>query len=418
MASALDRLTYAARQTARVAWYAGHYAAGRRRLKPMPKPDFAVGPTPSRDEMTKDMRAVFEREWQDIKAGLFPTPRPLSFDPGEFLRRSVLYFRDLPQVDARRHGQRDELPPGEQGDGLPDYYRQNFHFQSDGWLSDHSAAIYDTQVEVLFTGAADVMRRRALKPIAEWMAGRNQRHLAGLDVGCGTGRLLAFLHDAWPGMKFTGLDLSPPYLAEARRPTRPAAAGKAKRGRGRKPAVRRSQPRSRRLVVPDARAARDDPPAGAGRDGARAEARRPRRHRRFDPEGRPAVLGRLARPLPALFPRAVLRRVRQRQRRRVGRSGGTEARRQRARFPVESLGVHALGLNECPPSCLLSRSTKSAERPRTRSRRSTPCSATSMPSMSGRPSTCRCGCWRATPTARGRVACWGRPTGTGARSMC
>ncbi|HZY52139.1 MAG TPA: class I SAM-dependent methyltransferase, partial [Reyranella sp.] len=95
--------------------------------------------------------------------------------------------------------------------------RQNFHFQSDGWLSDHSAAIYDTQVEVLFTGAADVMRRRALKPIAEWMAGRNQRDLKGLDVGCGTGRLLAFLHDAWPGMKFTGLDLSAPYLAEARR---------------------------------------------------------------------------------------------------------------------------------------------------------------------------------------------------------
>src|ERR1044072_4365635 len=138
MASALDRLTYAARQTARVAWYAGHYAAGRRLLKPMPKPDFA-----------------------GIKAGLFLTPRPLSFTPGEFLRRSVLSFRDLPQVDARRHGQRDELPPGEQGDGLPEHYRQNLHFQSDGWLSDHSAAIYDTQVEVLFTGAAHGMGRRA-----------------------------------------------------------------------------------------------------------------------------------------------------------------------------------------------------------------------------------------------------------------
>ncbi len=203
MASALDRLTYAARQTARVAWYAGHYAAGRRLLKPMPKPDFPIGPTP--------------REWQDIAAGLFPTPRPLSIDAAEFLRRSVLYFRDLPQVDARRHGRSEDLPPGEQGDGLPDYYRQNFHFQSDGWLSDHSAAIYDTQVEVLFTGAADVMRRRALKPIAEWMAGRNQRDLRGLDVGCGTGRLLAFLHDAWPGLRLSGLDLSAPYLGEARR---------------------------------------------------------------------------------------------------------------------------------------------------------------------------------------------------------
>jgi ubiquinone/menaquinone biosynthesis C-methylase UbiE len=217
MASALDRLTYAAYQTARVAWYAGHYAAGLRLLKPMPKPDFPIGPTPSRAELTADMRALFEREWQDIAAGLFPAPRARGPEPAEFLRRSLLYFRDLPQVDARRHGQRDELPPGEQGDGLPDYYRQNFHFQSDGWLSDHSAAIYDTQVEVLFTGAADVMRRRCFKPIAEWMAGRNQRDLKGLDVGCGTGRLLAFLHDAWPGMRFTGLDLSLPYLTEARR---------------------------------------------------------------------------------------------------------------------------------------------------------------------------------------------------------
>jgi ubiquinone/menaquinone biosynthesis C-methylase UbiE len=56
-----------------------------------------------------------------------------------------------------------------------------------------------------------------LKPIAEWMTGRNQRELRGLDIGCGTGRLLAFLHDAWPGLRLTGIDLSAPYLAEARR---------------------------------------------------------------------------------------------------------------------------------------------------------------------------------------------------------
>lgn len=218
MATALDRLTYAARQTARVAWYAGHYAAGRRLLKPMPKPDFPIGPTPSRAELTADMRALFEREWRDIAAGLFPAPRGLGPEPVEFLRRSLLYLRDLPQVDARRHGTLDdELPPGTQADGLPDYYRQNFHFQSDGWLSEHSAALYDTQVEVLFTGAADAMRRRALAPISTWLQSRNQRAQRGLDIGCGTGRLLASLHDAWPGMRLSGIDLSAPYLEEARR---------------------------------------------------------------------------------------------------------------------------------------------------------------------------------------------------------
>ncbi len=217
-ASTLDRLTYAARQTARVAWYAGHYAAGRRLLKPMPKPDFAIGPTPTRAELTADLRALFDREWRDIAAGRFAAPRALSIDPGEFLRRSALYFRDLPKVDARRHARINDEPNLDgANDHLPRYYRQNFHFQSGGWLTDESAAIYDTQVEVLFTGAADVMRRRMLKPIAEWMAGRNQRDLRGLDVGCGTGRLLAFLHDAWPGLRLAGVDLSAPYLAEARR---------------------------------------------------------------------------------------------------------------------------------------------------------------------------------------------------------
>jgi ubiquinone/menaquinone biosynthesis C-methylase UbiE len=218
MVSTLDRLSYAARQTARVAWYASHFAAGRRFLKPMPKPEFAVGPTPTRAELTADMRALFQREWQDIENGLFPAPRPVDPDLAGFLRRSALYFRDLPKVDARRHAKVNDEPNLDDSHAhLPRYYRQNFHFQSGGWLTDESAAIYDTQVEVLFTGAGDAMRRRALKPIAEWMRDRSQRALRGLDVGCGTGRLLAFLHDAWPAMRLVGLDLSAPYLAEARR---------------------------------------------------------------------------------------------------------------------------------------------------------------------------------------------------------
>src|SRR5262249_61760726 len=95
MVSALDRLSYAARQAARVAWYAGHYAAGRRLLKPMPKPDFAIGPTPSRADLTADMRAVFEREWRDIEAGpLSPPPRPRP-RPAGVLRPGPLCFPSL-----------------------------------------------------------------------------------------------------------------------------------------------------------------------------------------------------------------------------------------------------------------------------------------------------------------------------------
>src|SRR5260370_12056296 len=119
MVSTLDRLTYAARQTARVAWYAGHYAAGRRLLKPLPKPDFPIGPTPSRAELTADMRALFEREWQDNAARQFPAPRARRPEPAEILCPHLLHFRDPPPVHARRHGPREQLPPAEPGQHTP-----------------------------------------------------------------------------------------------------------------------------------------------------------------------------------------------------------------------------------------------------------------------------------------------------------
>ena len=35
----------------------------------------------------------------------------------------------------------------------PAYYLQNFHYQTDGWMSAESARLYDFQVETVFLGA-------------------------------------------------------------------------------------------------------------------------------------------------------------------------------------------------------------------------------------------------------------------------
>jgi len=104
-----------------------------------------------------------------------------------------------------------------EAEGLPDYYARNFHFQTDGYLSDESAQLYDVQVETLFVGAAGAMRRQALPPIADYVRGRNQRQLSMLDVACGTGRFLGQVAQAFPAMPMTGIDLSAAYIAEARR---------------------------------------------------------------------------------------------------------------------------------------------------------------------------------------------------------
>jgi len=106
------------------------------------------------------------------------------------------------------------VPPGP----YPRYYLQKFHFQSDGYLSDASAQRYDHQVEVLFGGAATAMRRQALVPLKAALAGRGAARL--LDIGCGTGRFLREVKANYPRLDVTGLDLSPHYLAVARRELR------------------------------------------------------------------------------------------------------------------------------------------------------------------------------------------------------
>src|SRR5262249_35081692 len=109
----------------------------------------------------------------------------------------------------------------EEAERFPDYYRRAFHHQTDGYLSEKSARLYDYQVEILFGGAADVMRRQALVPIYEFLRDRRIADCRLIDIACGTGRFLTFVKDNYPRLSVTALDVSPYYLAEARRNLKP-----------------------------------------------------------------------------------------------------------------------------------------------------------------------------------------------------
>lgn len=220
--TSFGKLGYSAAQGARVAWYLGHYLAANRVRGPLTsaseKPFRPRGGIPERARLMAGMRALFEQDWRNIEAGLYRAPPALPADLKAALTRSVLFFRDVPALDRRRmaRGHSDVLTPDRQA-RYPRYYLQNFHYQTDGWLSDHSAKIYDTQVETLFTGAADAMRRQALVPLRAATKGRDQRKLHLLDLACGTGRFLARVKENYPRLNVTGLDLSAAYLAEAKR---------------------------------------------------------------------------------------------------------------------------------------------------------------------------------------------------------
>jgi ubiquinone/menaquinone biosynthesis C-methylase UbiE len=141
-----------------------------------------------------------------------------SASPLGHLSRVRQMFADLPAAYARR-SEKDAgtVKTEPAAAGVPEYYAQDFHFQTGGYLTEGSARLYDVQVESLFMGAAGPMRRTALAPIAEYMRGRDQRGVTLLDVACGTGRFLRQVRLTYPAMRLLGLDLSRPYLDEARR---------------------------------------------------------------------------------------------------------------------------------------------------------------------------------------------------------
>jgi ubiquinone/menaquinone biosynthesis C-methylase UbiE len=217
---------YGASQLPRVAWYLGHglilrrlAAEQRRRKERKPRPrSQADAPVPDRIRLYADMAKLFARDCANVEAGIYPLPADHDGSLPTLLRRSRLFFEDLPEIHRRRErNAHDEVLNKETIGKRPRYYLQNFHFQSGGWMTDDSAERYDTQVEVLLNGTANAMRRQALPQLHEAFAGYDKRKLKFIDVGCGTGRFLDLLKQAWPRLPTLGLDMSESYIRHARR---------------------------------------------------------------------------------------------------------------------------------------------------------------------------------------------------------
>ena len=225
MPNPIARAAYRLSQTARVAWYGGHHLIANRlgrRTAFAEKGVEVEHDYPKRDLFLREMQALFERDWKNVEQGLYAAPAALDRDAFKVLARSLRFLRDVPEVARRRRDHvHDEVLTDEARKDFPRYYLQNFHYQTGGWLTEDSAKLYDFQVETLFAGTADAMRRQALVPIAEFMRGKDQRRLRLLDVATGTGRFLTFVKDNWPRLGVTALDLSPAYLDEARKALKP-----------------------------------------------------------------------------------------------------------------------------------------------------------------------------------------------------
>ena len=219
-----DVLRYGVAQAARVAWYSGQMGVVRRRSgsfnrpgEPKYQPQYPAG---DEKAVRRAVLELFEDDRRNIAAGLYPAPENVRVrDIQRSVESAWRTFRDVADVNRRRLDRNGvEVRKAVDKDAYPAYYRQNFHYQTDGWFSDDSARLYDTQVEVLFGGTADVMRRAALAELAREIKGRGGAvGLRYLDVASGTGRFLREVMQAFPRLQASGLDLSPAYCAHARK---------------------------------------------------------------------------------------------------------------------------------------------------------------------------------------------------------
>ena len=133
----------------------------------------------------------------------------------EALRRM---FADLPASNERRlAGRGEEAASLPEAEGLPDYYARNFHYQTDGYLSEHVGAA------LRYPGRYTVHRR--VRGDAPAGACRRSRHTCAARISVSSpcsmspaapGRFLEQAAQAFPAMPMTGVDLSAAYIETAR----------------------------------------------------------------------------------------------------------------------------------------------------------------------------------------------------------
>ena len=211
------RIGHAAAAAVKTAWFGAHYIAARRasgevlakgeRLK-------LSRPLPKLGDLLGSIRALIAADRVNVERGFYPAPDGPPLNIAGAMKMSRRFLDDAGEVARRRRSKAGQEVAAQRAD-LPRYYRQNFHYQTDGYLSAESAALYDFQVETLFGGTAGAMRRQALPLLAEAFAGRDQRRLSMLEVGCGTGALTGEIVRAFPRLGITAIDPSADYLGAA-----------------------------------------------------------------------------------------------------------------------------------------------------------------------------------------------------------
>lgn len=182
--------------------------------------------SPEREEidvkfLLDELMLMHSKDLEAMEDGYFGPESILFENPLEHLRNFGLVLKDGIKITLRRkfNTSKDfskEIKESQEFDQAPEYYKRNFHFQTDGYFSTKSARLYNHQVEMLFRGASDQMRRLALPPLSRHFNLTKERPRKFIEVGCGNGVSTFPISKRFPRVQISATDLSRSYIDYAR----------------------------------------------------------------------------------------------------------------------------------------------------------------------------------------------------------
>lgn len=179
-------------------------------------------PPPTNEQVKvlwKHIVSLHEEDARNIEEGIYPLRALEIENPLRHAKSFLEVLGDGVRVAWRMRANKTKEFSGKSAETakeMPEYYARNFHFQTDGYLSEASARRYDHQVEILFSGTAGAMRRLILPVIKKETSGEGR----WLEIGCGAGSATRPVLATFPKARVTALDLSGSYLKIAQEAVR------------------------------------------------------------------------------------------------------------------------------------------------------------------------------------------------------
>lgn len=189
----------------------------RRAMGVIRKPD--PGPPENHRQILRaEIFNMLKEDFKNINGGLYTIDFFSSISPLSHFKRYLRLMQD--SINSAKRAKKKQYKhfsaqAKEHGIGLPDYYLRNFHYQTDGYLSEGSADLYEHQTEILFMGTLNLMRRLLLVDLIA-IGKKKSGDFRVLEIGAGTGVTTEVLLRSWPHAIIEAIDLSEPYLAKAR----------------------------------------------------------------------------------------------------------------------------------------------------------------------------------------------------------